>query len=38
MGSGPTEATCQTLTARLKGSGRRWDGDKAEALLGLEAL
>jgi hypothetical protein len=38
IGSGPTEATCKTLTARLKGSGMRWDGDNAEALMGLEAL
>ena len=38
IGSGPTEATCKTLTARLKGSGMRWDADNAEALLALEAL
>ena len=38
IGSGPTEATCKTLTARLKGSGMRWDGGNAEALMGLEAL
>ncbi len=38
IGSGPTEATCKTLTARLKGSGKRWDGDNAEALMQLEAL
>jgi hypothetical protein len=38
IGSGPTEATCKTLTARLKGSGMRWDGDNAEAVMGLEAL
>jgi hypothetical protein len=38
IGSGPTEATCKTLTARLKGSGMRWDADNAEALRGLEAL
>jgi len=38
IGSGPTEATCKTLTARLKGSGMRWDGDNAQALMGLEAL
>jgi hypothetical protein len=24
IGSGPTEATCKTLTTRLKGSGMRW--------------
>jgi hypothetical protein len=38
IGSGPTEATCKTLTARLKGSGMRWDAANAEALMGLEAL
>jgi hypothetical protein len=38
IGSGPTEATCKTLTARLKGSGMRWDGANAEALMGREAL
>jgi hypothetical protein len=38
IGSGPTEATCKTLTARLKGSGMRWNADNAEALMALEAL
>ncbi len=38
IGSGPTEATCKTLTARLKGSGMRWDDDNAESLMALEAL
>ena len=38
IGSGPTEATCKTLTARLKGSGMRWDAENAEALMALEAL
>jgi hypothetical protein len=38
IGSGPTEATCKTLTARLKGSGMRWDAGNAEAVMGLEAL
>ena len=38
IGSGPTEATCKTLTARLKGSGMRWDSDNAEAVMGLESL
>ena len=38
IGSGPTEATCKTLTARLKGSGMRWDADNAGALMALEAL
>jgi hypothetical protein len=37
IGSGPTEATCKTLTARLKGSGMRWNADNAEALMALEA-
>jgi hypothetical protein len=38
IGSGPTEATCKTLTARLKGAGMRWDADNAEAIMALEAL
>jgi hypothetical protein len=38
IGSGPTEASCKTLTARLKGSGKRWDGDNAEAIMALETL
>lgn len=38
IGSGPTEATCKTLTARLKGCGMRWDTDNAEGISGLEAL
>jgi len=38
IGSGPTEATCKTLTARLKGSGMRWDAENAEAVMALEAL
>jgi len=38
IGSGPTEATCKTLTARLKGSGMRWDADNAEVIMALEAL
>jgi hypothetical protein len=38
IGSGPTEATCKTLTSRLKGSGMRWDAPNAEALMALEAL
>lgn len=38
IGSGPTEATCKTLTARLKGSGMRWDAGNAEAVMALEAL
>ena len=38
IGSGPTEASCKTLTARLKGSGMRWNADNAEAIMALEAL
>jgi hypothetical protein len=38
IGSGPTEAMCKTMTARLKGSGMRWDGVNAEALMALAAL
>jgi hypothetical protein len=32
IGSGPTEAQCKTTTMRIKGSGKRWDADHAEAL------
>jgi hypothetical protein len=38
IGSGPTEAMCKTTTARLKGSGMRWDADNAEAVMALDAL
>jgi hypothetical protein len=38
IGSGPTEATCKTLTARLKGSGMPWGAPNAEAVMALEAL
>ena len=38
IGSGPTEALCKTLTARLKGSGKRWDRPNAEAIMALAAL
>ena len=37
-GSGPTESQCGTLTARVKGSGMRWDSDNVEAMLSLAAL
>ena len=37
IGSGPTEAMCKTTTARLKGSGMRWDGVNAEAVMSLAA-
>jgi hypothetical protein len=38
IGSGPTESCCKTLTQRVKGSGMRWDGVNAEAVMALEAL
>lgn len=38
IGSGPTEALCKTLTARLKGGGKRWNTPNAEALMALAAL
>ena len=38
LGSGVTESYCKVLTARLKGSGRRWDKPNAEALMALAAV
>lgn len=38
IGSGPVEAQCKTTTLRLKGRGRRWDGDHAEGLMALAAI
>jgi hypothetical protein len=38
IGSGPTEAQCKTMTARLKGSGMRWNPANAEALLALSGV
>ncbi len=38
ISSGPTESFCGCLTNRLKGSGMRWDKDKAEAVMGLASL
>lgn len=38
IGSGPTEAQCKTSTSRLKGRGRRWDNDNAEAIMALDCL
>ena len=37
-GSGPTESLCGTLTDRLKGSGMRWDGDNADAMMALAGV
>jgi len=38
IGSGPTEAQCKCLTARLKGRGRRWNRPGIEAHLALSCL
>ena len=37
IGTGPMESMCGTTTDRIKGRGRRWDHDNAEAVMGLEA-
>ena len=37
-GSGPTESFCGCLTKRLKGSGMRWDGANAEAIMALGSV
>jgi len=38
IGSGPTEATCKTLTDRVKGQGMRWDALNAEGMMSIESL
>jgi hypothetical protein len=38
IGSGPTESECKTTTHRVKGHGRRWDSDNAEAMMALACL
>jgi hypothetical protein len=38
IGSGPTEASCKTLTLRLKRPGMKWDSDNAAAVMNLIAL
>lgn len=38
VGTGPMESMCGVTTDRIKGRGRRWDVDNAEALMALEAL
>jgi hypothetical protein len=38
IGSGPTESMCKATTRRIKGNGKRWDGDNAESIMSLEAL
>ena len=38
IGSGPTESMCKATTQRIKGRGKRWDTNNAEAIMALEAL
>jgi hypothetical protein len=38
IGSGPTESMCKATTLRVKGIGKKWDADNAEAVMILEAL
>ncbi len=38
VGSGPMESMCGVTMDRIKGRGRRWDMDNAEAMMALEAL
>ena len=38
IGSGPMESQCGVLPSRIKGQGKRWDLDNAEAVMALEAL
>jgi hypothetical protein len=38
IGSGPTESQCKQVPRRVKGRGKRWDGDNAEAVMALEAM
>jgi hypothetical protein len=38
VGTGPMESMCGVTTDRLKGRGRRWDLDNAEAMMALEGL
>ena len=38
VGSGPMESMCGVTTDRVKGRGRRWDLDNAEAMMAIESL
>jgi len=38
IGTGPMESMCGVTTDRIKGRGRRWDIDNAEALMAMEGL
>jgi hypothetical protein len=38
IGSGPMESQCRVVPDRVKGPGKRWDADNAEAMMVLEAV
>ena len=38
IGSGPMESQCRVVPDRVKGPGKRWDADNAEAVMALEAV
>ena len=38
IGSGPTESQCRVVPNRVKGPGKRWDGDNAEAIMAIETM
>lgn len=38
ISSSTTESECGAVPARVKGPGKRWDGDNAEAVIALETL
>ena len=38
IGTGPMESMCGVTTDRIKGRGRRWDLDNAEAVMALEGM
>ena len=38
IGSGPTESQCKQVPRRVKGRGKRWDADNAEAIMAMEAM
>lgn len=38
IGSGPMESQCRVVPDRIKGPGKRWDRDNAEAVMALEAV
>lgn len=38
IGSGPIESQCRVVPDRVKGPGKRWDADNAEAVMALEAI